>query len=52
MKKRKHILLRNEITGIQMQLKNQCYYSKVWINRICDRLEELKSKWYKVRKKK
>lgn len=48
--KRKHILLRNEIELLQETLAGNVYPAEFWKKEIIERLEELKCKWYKVKK--
>ena len=51
-KKRKHILLKNEIKMIQSVLEGKVYPTDECISGLINRLEELKKAWYKVKKKK
>lgn len=48
--KRKHILLRNEIELLQKTLAGNAYPVDFWRKKIIERLEELKCKWYKVKR--
>lgn len=48
--KRKHILLRNEIELLQKTLAGEVYPADFWKQKLIEQLEELKCKWYKVKK--
>jgi hypothetical protein len=50
--KRKHILLRTEIELLQKCLMEEVYPAMFWRKKLVEQLEELKCKWYKVKKKK
>jgi hypothetical protein len=48
--KRKHILLKNEINNLQKIVKGEIFVADFYKDNLVERLEELKSKWYKVKK--
>lgn len=47
--KRKHILLKNEITMIQKVLRDLSYPTEEYCEHLANKLEELKREWYKVK---
>lgn len=48
---RKRILLKNEIEMLQIILREEGFPTQEYRLKLVQRLEELKSKWYKVKKK-
>lgn len=50
--KRKRPLLKNEIEMIQIILWEEAYPTKEYRFKLAERLEELKERWYKVKKSK
>lgn len=48
--KRKHILLKNEIDNLQRIVMGEIYVADFYRKNLIERLEELKCRWYKVKK--
>jgi hypothetical protein len=48
-KMRKHILLKNEIEMLQIILRKEGFPTDEYREKLAERLEELKRKWYKIK---